>query len=203
MGPRVVGPGRPLEVVAPLPALARHPRGQVLLQRLDAPVHHGNGVAVLGPLRPVHGLRGQLPVQRGELVAQVRRDHEVPVVPRQLLCGALGGAAHRLGVLVLQRFHGGLPGEDVHHHQAVLRLPPRVLAEVDEVGLQPVVGPLGGRLAQRARPGRLRLPAHVGLQRLKGHGLRHVEVALPRKSVQLPRVPHVEVVGQVPQRLHL
>ena len=51
VGPRVVGPGRPLEVVAPLPALARHPRGQVLLQRLDAPVHHGNGVAVLGPLR--------------------------------------------------------------------------------------------------------------------------------------------------------
>ena len=72
-------------------------------------------------------------------------------------------------------------------------------SEVDEVGLQPVVRPLGGRLAQRARPGRLRLPAHVGLQRLKGHGLlRHVEVA-----VQLPRVPHVEVVGQVPQRLHL
>ena len=158
VGPCVVGPGRPLEVVAPL----------VLLQRLDAPVHHGNGVAVLGPLRPVHGLRGQLPVQRGELVAQVRHDHEVPVVPRQLLCGALGGAA-----------------------------------QVDEVGLQPVVGPLGGRLAQRARPGRLHLPAHVGLQRLEGHGLRHVEVALPCKSVQLPRVPHVEVVGQVPQRLHL
>ena len=163
VGPRVVGPGRPLELVAPLPALARHPRGQVLLQRLDAPVHHGDGVAVLGPLRAVHGIFGQLPVQRGELVAQVRRDHEVPVVPRQLPRGALGGAAHRLGVLVLQRFHGGLPGEDVHHHQAVLRLPPRVLAEVDEVGLQPVVGPLSGRLAQRARPGRLHLPAHVGL----------------------------------------
>ena len=60
VGPRVVGPGRPLKVVAPLPALARHPRGQVLLQRLDAPVH-GNGVAVLGPLRAVHGF-GQLPV---------------------------------------------------------------------------------------------------------------------------------------------
>ena len=203
VGPRVVGRSGLLKVVAPLPALARHPRGQVLLQRLDAPVHHGNGVAVLGPLRAVHGIFGQLPVQRGKLVAQVRRDHEVPVVPRQLPRGALGGAAHRLGVLVLQRFHGGLPGEDVHHHQAVLRLPPRVLAEVDEVGLQPVVGPLGGRLAQRARPGRLHLPAHVGLQRLEGHGLRHVEVALPRESAQLPRVTHVEVVGQVPQRLHV
>ena len=110
-------------MVAPLPALARHPCGQVLLQRLDAPVHHGNGVAVLGPLSAVHGFLGQLPVQRGELVAQVCRDHEVLVVPRQLLCGALGGAAHRLGVLVLQGLHDGLPGEDVHHHQAVLRLP--------------------------------------------------------------------------------
>ena len=29
----------------------------------------------------------------------------------------------------------------------------------------------------RAALGRLRLPAHVGLQRLEGHGLRHVEVA--------------------------
>ena len=145
---------------------------------------------------------GQLPAQRGELVAQVGRDHEVLVVPRQLLRGTLGGPADRLGVLVLQRFHGGLPGEDVHHHQVVLRLPPRVLAEVDEVGLQPVVRPLGGRLAQRARPRRLHLPAHVGLQRLEGHGLRRVEVALPRKSVQLPRVTRVEVVGQVPQRLH-
>ena len=57
---------------------------QVLLQRLDAPVHHGNGVAVLGPLRPVHGFSGQLPVQRGELVAQVCRDHEVSFVFRRV-----------------------------------------------------------------------------------------------------------------------
>ena len=114
-----------------------------------------------------------------------------------VLQGFATNSAHRLGVLVLQRFHGGLPGEDV------LRLPPRVLAEVDEVDLQPVVRPLGGRLAQCARPGRLHLPVHVGLQRLEGHDLRHVEVALPRESVQLPRVLRVEVVGQVPQRLHL
>ena len=124
-------------------------------------VHHGRCVAVLGPLRPVHGF-GQLPVQRGELVAQVCRDHKVPVVPRQLPRGALGGPAHRLGVLVLQGIHGGLPGEDVHHHQAVLRLPPGVLAEVDEVGLQPVVRPLGGRLAKRARGG---APAPAGPRR--------------------------------------
>ena len=78
--------------------------------------------------------------------------------------------------------------------------PPRVLAEVDEVGLQPVVRALGSRLAQRTWPGPLHLPAHVGLQRLEGHGLHHVEVTLPCKSVQLPGVPHVEVVGQ---RLHV
>ena len=48
-------------------------------------------------------------------------------------------------------------------------------------------------------PSSLHLPAHVGLQRLEGHGLRHVEVTLPCEPVQLPRVPHVEVVGQVPQ----
>ena len=65
---------------------------------------------------------------RVRCVAQVCRDNKVPVVPSQLPRGALGGPAHRLGVLVLQRFHGGL--------QAVLRLPSRVLAEVDEVGLR-------------------------------------------------------------------
>ena len=68
-GPHIVGQSGLLKVVAPLAALAGHARGQVLLQRLDAPVHHGNGVAVLGPLRPAHGFSGQLPVQRGELVA--------------------------------------------------------------------------------------------------------------------------------------
>ena len=89
---------------------------------------------------------GQLPVQRGELVAQVCRDHEVPVVSSR--------AARLVARPTVSAFLfcSGLPGEDVHHHQAVLRLPPRVLAEVDEVGLQPVVRPLGGRLAQRARP---------------------------------------------------
>ena len=143
-------------LVAPLPALARHPRGQVLLQRLDAPRAASSGAPA-----------GSSP-SSGELVAQVCRDHKVLVVPRQLLRGALGGP---------EGFHG-LPGEDVHHHQAILRLPPGVLAEVDEVGLQPVVRPLGGRLAQRTRPGRLHLPAHVGLQHLEGHCLRSKERGL-------------------------
>ena len=41
---------------------------------------------------------------------------------------------------------GGLPGEDVHHHQAVLRLPPRVLAEVDEVACSRSFGPSAANL---------------------------------------------------------
>ena len=69
------------------------------------------------------------------------------------------------------------PGEDVHHHQAVLRL-----GEVDRSAPRRPTCPARG-------PGRLHLPANVGLQRLEGHGLRHVEVALPREPVQLPRVP--------------
>ena len=60
-------------VVAP-PALARHPCGQVLLQRLDAPVHHGNGGAASGAR-----LRAA-PCPAWQTV-QVRRDHKVPVVP--------------------------------------------------------------------------------------------------------------------------
>ena len=55
------------------------------------------------------------PVQRGELVAQVCRHHKVPVVPRQLLWWR--GPPSRRSC-----------SEDVHHHQAILRLSPRVLA---------------------------------------------------------------------------
>ena len=92
------------------------------------------------------------------------------------------------------------------------------LAKVDFVEMQPgaklrrislkSMRSAAGRWAWRptcpARAAGAPAPAGpVGLQRLEGHGLRHVEVALPCELVQLPRVPHVEVVGQVPQRLHL
>ena len=72
---------------------------------------------------------------------------------------------------------------------------PQVLApEQPRLHVRGVEAPplLDGRQGASSRPGRA-----------QGHGLRHVEVALPCKSVHLPRVPHVEVVGQVPQRLHL
>ena len=62
VGPRVVGRSGLLKVVAPLAALAGT-RGQVLL-----------------PPRPCW-----LPVQRGELIAQVGRDHEVLVVVGTLM----------------------------------------------------------------------------------------------------------------------
>ena len=133
-------------------------------------------------------------VQRGELVAQVRRDHEVPVVPRQLLCDALHSAAHRLGVLVLQ---SGLPGEDVHHHQAVLRLPRVFWLKSMRLACSRSLGPSAADLpSARGRGACTCRPTSA----FSASGLRHVEVALPHELVQLPRVPHVEVVGQVPQR---
>ena len=78
VGPRVVGPGRPLEVVAPLPALARHPRGQVLLPS-----------GCPGPPRQWRcGPRAALSSSRRPLSAPARR---------------AWWPARRLGVLVLQR----------------------------------------------------------------------------------------------------
>ena len=53
-----------------------------------------------------------------------------------------GRPRHRFRPLVGQRLGGDLPGEDVLRHQPVLVPPPRVLAEVHQVRLQPVVGPL-------------------------------------------------------------
>ena len=74
--------------------------------------------------------------------------------------------------------------------KAVLRLLPRVLAEVDEVGLQPVVGPLGGRLAQRRRPG----PSAPGLRRRDelGHGLRAAALRLQHAH----RDQHLRLLGR-------
>ena len=188
VGPRVVGRSGLLKVVAPRPPLRAT---RVARSFFSVWIRRSTTAVALRSSGRFVRFRGQL---RSSVANSLPRSVvTTKVVPRQLLRGTLGGPADRLGVLVLQRFHGSLPGEDVHHHQAVLRLPPRVLAEVDEVGLQPVVRPLSGRLAQRTRPWRLHLPAHVGLQRLEGHGLRHVKVALPHKSVQLPWVPHVEV----------
>ena len=56
---------------------------------------------------------------------------------------------------------------------------PNAVRSLTSGGLQPVVGPLGGRLAQR--PGR----APAGPRRPsapEGHGLRHVKVALPKSG---------------------
>ena len=177
--PGVVGPGRPLEVVAPLPALARHARGQVLLQRLDAPVHHGRGVAVLGPLRAAHGFRGQLPVQHGELVAQVGRDHKVLVVPRQLPRGALGGPAAVSAFLFCK---GSTAASQVK--TSITTRPYLVFPRVFWLKS-------------------MRSACSRSFGPLEGHGLRHVKVALQCESVQLPRVPHVKAVGQISQRLHV
>ena len=82
----------------------------------------------------MHGLGH--PVQRGKLVAQVRRDHEVPVVPRQLPRGPLG-----------------LPGESITTRPYFVF--PRVFwLKSIRSACSRSLDPLGGRLAQRAGPGR-------------------------------------------------
>ena len=209
------GPRPP--VVAPLPALARHPRGQSHLHRSrksdlaphrsrsaqlkDFPsIHWSSGSCKTTPkfqhnkdltdrrmkavedagafraptnaarsFNPQYGDRcGQLPVQRGELVAQVcpRSSRRPPSAPR----GALGGAAHRLGVLVLQRFR--VKTSITRPHFALADLPSA-----------------RGRTACTCRP----TSAFSASKTMAC-------VALPRKLVQLPQIPHVEVVGQVPQK---
>ena len=103
---------------------------------------------------PMPGRRGRASMRAARLVAR-------PTVSAFLFCRG-STAASRVKTSITTRPYFVFP---------------RVLAEVDEVGLQPVVGPLGGQLAQRARPGRLHLPAHVGLQRLCGRAASQVGTA--------------------------
>ena len=180
VGPRVVGPGRPLEVVAPLPALARHPCGQVLLQRLDAPVHHGNGVAVLGPAGS----------SRSSVANSLPRSVVTTKFPLSPVSSFAARLVARPTVSAFLFCRGSTAASRVK--TSITTRPYFVFPRVFWRPTCPA------RAA--GAPAHL---AHVGLQRFEGHGLRHVEVALPCESVQLPRVPHVEVVGQVPQRLHL
>ena len=97
VGPRVVGPGRPLKVVAPLPALARHPCGQVFLQRLDAPVR-SSGRFVRCTASARSSVANSLP--RSVVTTKFRP----PSAPAR----RTWWPGPRLGVLVLQRFHIGL-----------------------------------------------------------------------------------------------
>ena len=121
--------GEVLVVLELVGVVLQHPelRGRLLLHVLGRAVHRLVGPRVVGPGRPLKatarpcappswpgpssasGCPGPpRPVQRGELVAQVCRDHKVPVVPVSSHAACLV-ARPRLGVLVLQRFHGGLP----------------------------------------------------------------------------------------------
>ena len=115
----------------------------------------------------------------------------------------ISAAARRFRPLVGQGLRGNLPGEDVLGHQAVLVPPSRVLAEVHQVRLQPVVGPLRRALPQAPRLGRQHLPGHVAAQGRRGPRTRQVPAVreLPSGDLEeLPGVPDVEVPGQLLQQ---
>ena len=160
--PGIVGLRRLVHVLAPAAPPPGHHARQVLLQRLNRPVHDGRGVAVRGVLLPVHRPSGQRRLEALELVAEVRGDHVVALLLDQVRDDLRGRPRHRFRPLVGRGLRGDLPGEDVLHHQPVLVPPPRVLAEVHQVRLQPVVGPLGCRLPQAPGLGCQDLPDSSG-----------------------------------------
>ena len=126
---------------------APHEAAVVLVPRVLDGLLLGQG---LGQQRG-RGHVGQLLRGRGQQI-RCRAAHDGPV--------GLGEA----GALERPRHHGsgagrrrrGLPGEDVHHHQAVLRLPLRVLAkdEVSAVRAVPLEGPSAEAAVTELRPRR-------------------------------------------------
>ena len=106
-------------------------------------------------------------------------------------------ARHRLGVLVLQRFHGGRPGEDVHHHQAYFVFP-RVFWKSMRSACSRSLGPSAADLPSARGRGACTCRPTLAFSALKA--MAYVEVALSRESVQLPRVPHVEATYFLPQK---
>ena len=127
--PGVVGLRRLVHVLAPAAPPPGHQARQVLLQRLDRPVHDRRGVAVRGVLLPVHRPSGQRRLEALELVAKVRGDHVVALLLDQVRDDLRGRPRHRFRPLVGQRLGGDLPGEDVLHHQPVL-VPPSACSEL-------------------------------------------------------------------------
>ena len=198
--PGVVGLRRLVHVLAPAaPPPGNHAR-EVLLERLNRPVHHRRGIAVRGVLLPVHRPSGQGSLQPPELVAQIRGDDVVALALDERGDDLRGRRRHRFRPLVGQRLGGNLPGEDVLHHQPVLVPPPRVLAEVHQVRLQPVVGPLRRTLPQAPGLGRQDLPGHVAAQGRRGPRTRQVPPVRelpPGDLKELAGIPHVEVPGQL------
>ena len=199
---RLVWPG-----VVGLRRLVHVPPGnntrEVLLQSLNRPVHDRRRVAVRGVLLPVHRPSGQGSLQPPELVAQIRGDDVVALLLDQRGDDLRGRPRHRFRPLVGQGLRGNLPGEDVLDHQAVLVPPPRVLREVNQVRLQPVVGPLRRALPQAPRLGRQHLPGHVAAQGRSRPCARQVAPARelpPGDLKKLAGVPHVEVPGQLLQQ---
>ena len=101
--------------------------------------------------------------------------------------------------ILLDQVQDDLRGRPRHR----FRTPSRVLAEVHQVRLQPVVGPLRRALPQTPRLGRQHLPGHVAAQSRRGPRTRQVPAVreLPSDDLEeLPGVPDVEVPGQLLQQ---
>ena len=110
---------------------------------LAGPFHQGRGSApCCGAFASGCSGASRRWIQGAELVPLVRGHDVVSLVLDEV------GDRHRLRVLVGQRPGDRLPCEDVGYHEAVLLGASGVLAEVDQIRLKAVVGPLG-----RARPG--------------------------------------------------
>ena len=201
---RVVGLCGVGHVVVPLASAAGHLAREVLLQRLDGAIHHRCGIPVLRPLRAVHRLPWKRRLQCVEFPAFVRGHHVIAFLLHQLWDRLRGRPCHRLCVLVRQRSGDGLPGEDVRDHEAVLLGTPGVLGEVDQIGLQAVVGALRRALSEAPRLWGQHLPGHVAPQGFPRPVHRHCgligELALG-DLIELPRVPHIEVSGQPAQQV--
>ena len=123
-----------------------------------------------GPRKPAASQPPACPVSSaGSSRSSVANSLPRSVVTKKFLSSPVSSCVARLvarptvSAFLFCNFHGGLPGEDVHHHQAVLRLPLCVLAEVDEVGLQPVVRPTcPARAAESPAPAGPRRPSRRG-----------------------------------------
>ena len=151
----------------------------------------------------MHRASGQGGLEAPELVSHVCGNNIIALLLDQIRNDLRGRPRHRLGPLVGQGFGRNLPGEDVLDRQPVLVPPSRVLREIHQVRLQPVVGPLRRTLPQAPWLGCQDLPGHVTAQGRRGSRARQIPPVRelpPGDLEELAGVPHVEVPGQLLQQ---
>ena len=202
--PGVVGFRGFVHMLRPPAAVPGHLARQVLLQSLNRSIYDRRCVAVRRVLLAVHHALRQRFFEPSKLVAQVCGNDVVALFLHQSRDDLRRRCRDGLRPLVGQGLGGHLPREHVRDHQAEFVAPSRVLAEVHQVRLEPVVRPLRRTLPQAPWLGRQHLPGHVASQGCLGPGrgqVPPVRELSPRDLIKLPRVPHIEVPGQPPEKL--